>query len=402
MSEQAMRLFRGLTYLDDELIGEALNAKPRKAIAPWLKWSAAAACVALALLLALPRSGGGAPTDSGQTPAAENGTDVGGYGFPGDILPVLRVGDTLYRWKSMSMPTYLDPSGSVTIDGSAQTYLPEGFSKYGEISGVTTEAPTENLQLQAGFSASGTVYADAEHPAVVYVRMTNDWFEEQYVRFAADALGENQMIAWQGKAYRIAIGMGELTPVIGALPEGAEQIGTLHFVGADSIPQRDLETNCRSDSYGKLLDGREVWAVPGEDRALYVREHYYWAQGEGDWWLVCGRWDLVSADDIYGREIDETTAEKHYFTGVVTGIEPTGPMVEPTWESAGWSWPDTVRILDMFDGKPVAAEFPKDLAVGDVVRVGYYPDYPNEEALHVVPGMLFHAFSVEIIAKGEP
>lgn len=411
MSEQALRLSHGVTYIDDALIEEAQTVKPQKAIRPWLKWGAAAACVALALLLTLPRLGGKAArsaaeelTGSGELAPDGGGEEnsVGCYGFPGGILPVLRVGDALYRWTNMSMPTYLDPSGALTIDGSASTFLPDGFSEYGEISGVTTEAPEEELQLQAGFPASGTVFAGAQHPAVVYVRMTTDWFEEQYVRFVSDALGENEQIAWQGKLYRIAAGRGELTPAIDALPEGAEQIGALRFVGVDSIPQQNLETNCRSDGYARPIDGREVWAVPGEDRALYVREHYYWAQGEGDRWLVCGRWDLISWDGAFGGEIDETTAEKHYLTGVVTDIVPAGVFIEPIGESAGWGWSGKVNIASQFAGKPVMAEFPEDLAVGDIIRVGYYPDYSNAEALHVVPDWLFHAFSIEVIETGEP
>lgn len=412
MNEQALRLYRGVTYIDDALIEEAQTVKPHRAVGPWLKWgAAAAACVALTLFLALPRLGGKAPTPATEEPAdygevtPDGGAEenfVGGYGLPGGILPVLRVGDTLYRWTGMSMPTYLDPSGALTIDGSGKTLLPDGFSEYGEISEVTVEAPTEELQLQAGFPASGTVYASIGHPAVVYVCMTTDWFEEQYVRFVSDALGENQQIAWQGNMYRIAVGRSELTPVIDTLPDGAEQIGALRFIGADSVPANDLETNQESDSYAKPLDGREVWAVPGEDRALYVREHYYWAQGEGDWWLVCGRWDLVSWEGVFEREIDETTAEKHYLTGVVRRIFPAGIAVEPFEESADFSWAGNVCVANQFAGEPVAAEFPEDLAVGDVVRVGYYPGYPNVEALHVVPDWLFHVFSVEIIEAGEP
>lgn len=92
---------------------------------------------------------------------------------------MLRVGGTLYEWSQMSVRLFLAPSGSYCSSGDGSTYLPEGFQPCGEISGITLDAPTKDLQLQAGFEASGTVFeasgtvfASEEHPAVVYVLMT--------------------------------------------------------------------------------------------------------------------------------------------------------------------------------------------------------------------------------------
>ena len=148
----------------------------------------------------------------------------------------------------------------------------------------------EDLQLQAGFEATGTVFVSEEYPAVVYVLMTTDWFENMFVRFASDELGNNELLSWQGRTYRLSIGTGA-SEVVEELPEGCELVGTLHFVGDDSIPAGDLETNCRSDSYGKPVEGREVYAVPGDDSVLYVYERQYWREGDYPAWLACHLWE---------------------------------------------------------------------------------------------------------------
>ena len=223
------------------------------------------------------------------------GSDIGsvhpgGCTLPGGFAPVLRVGGTLYEWSQMSVRLFLDPSGSYCSSGDGSTYLPEGFQPCGEISGITLDTPTTDLQLQAGFEASGTVFASEEHPAVVYVLMTTDWFENSYVRFVSDALGGNELLSWHGQMYRLSIDFDACKP-LEELPEGCEIIGNLHYVGADSIPAGDLETNNRSDVYAKPFEGQEVYAIPGDDSTLYVYEHHYWAKGDYPTWRECHLWE---------------------------------------------------------------------------------------------------------------
>lgn len=292
MTKRVMKLYHGITFIDDDLIEAAREYAPRRT-RPWIGWGAVAACLALLLALALPR-----PTDGTASVPRDNGNFADGsdaaYGgiTSGGIRPVLRVGGALYRCTGMSLPVYLDASAGVYVtDGSADTVLPEGFSARGELSGVTAEEPTEDMQLQAGFAATGTVYTSADYPNVVYARLTTAWFAEQYVRFAADALGENRLIAWQGRNYRVAIGHAGEEDILRELPEGAVPLGTLHYVGQDAAPENDLETNCREDDYAKPLDGREVYADPNDDSRLYVYERHYWREGDYPAWLICPLWE---------------------------------------------------------------------------------------------------------------
>ena len=97
---------------------------------------------------------------------------------------------------------------------------------------------------------------------------------------------------WQGNHYRIAVGRTDVTPWLRQLPEGAQVIGNLSFIGEDSMPQKDLETNQLSDAYSYALDGREVLAVPGDSSTIYVYCHRYWAEGDYPAWLACPLWAL--------------------------------------------------------------------------------------------------------------
>lgn len=301
----AERLFQGVTGIGDDLIEEAGAAPAGKKISAWRRWGVAAACLCLAALAGAGvwrwtgrpegTDGPGLPGQAADDPVgnARPGDLADGDGcgmFPGGITPVLRVGDALYEWTGLAQRIFLDDGGSYNIMGTSDTYLPEGYEPVGEIAAVSAEEPAEDLQLQAGFEAAGTVFVSEEYPAVVYVLMTTDWLENTFVRFASDELGNNELLSWQGRSYRLSIGTG-LSERVKELPEGGELVGTLHFVGDDSIPAGDLETNCRSDSYGKPVEGREVYAVPGDDSVLYVYERQYWRGGDYPAWLACHLWE---------------------------------------------------------------------------------------------------------------
>ncbi|MDE6261019.1 MAG: hypothetical protein K2M42_09220 [Oscillospiraceae bacterium] len=293
--EKAVRLFCAISDIGDDLVDDA-KMPPANAKAPaWRRWGALAACLCLIALAGagvwhwMGQFDGPLPPDPDLPPAA---CDT----LPGGITPVLRVGDTLYEWTGMSVEPFLDGSGSYSSMGGGTTYLSEGFREYGEISGVTVEEPTEDLQLQAGFEASGTVFVSKEYPAVVYVLLHTDWFAEEgsYVRFVSDALGNNELVSWHGRAYHFSYYYSD-SPVLEVLPEGCEPIGHLHYVGDNSIPAGDLETNRRSDDYAKPLEGRKVYAVPGDDSVLYVYEpRYRQENGHSAWhpfWRVCRLWE---------------------------------------------------------------------------------------------------------------
>lgn len=305
--EKTVRLFHAIADVGDDLVDDA-KTPPANAKAPARRrWGALAACLCLIVLAgagvwwhwmwltddALPPDPG-LPSVTADTNDPDPGSK-GSYIIPKGIAPVLRVGDTLYEWTGLSVEQFLDDSGAYCAMGGA-TYLPEGFYEYGAISGVTVEEPTEELQLQAGFEASGTVFVSEEYPAAVYVLMHTDWFAEEgaYIRFASDALGGSELVSWQGRAYRFSYYYSD-SPVLEVLPEGCEPIGHLRYVGADSIPAGDLETNRRGDDYGKPLEGRKVCAVPGDDSVLYVYEpRYRQEDGHYAWhpfWRVCRLWE---------------------------------------------------------------------------------------------------------------
>lgn len=310
--ERAVKLFHGVTNVGDDLIDEAGTAqvKTRKKVPEW-QWGALAAGLCLIVL-----TGAGVWRWMGLTdrtlpsvfdapavtdpvavrPPDTNDPAPGCDMLPKGITPVLRVGDTLYEWAGMSVELFLDDSGSYCSMGNGATYLPEGFHEYGAVSGVTVEEPTEDLQLQAGFEASGAVFVSEEYPAVVYALLRTDWFPEEgsYIRFVSDALGDNELVRWQGRAYHFSY-YYNTSPVLEALPEGCELIGHLHYVGADSIPAGDLETNRRGDDYARPLEGRKVYAVPGDNSVLYVYEPRYWQEDGGSawhpFWRVCHLWE---------------------------------------------------------------------------------------------------------------
>lgn len=303
--EGAVKLFTGVTGVGDDLIEEAGTArvKTRKKMPAWQRELVAGLCL---IMLAgagiwwrwMYLTDDALPLDPGLPSVTADANDPapGCDMLPKGITPVLRVGDTLYEWTGLSVGLFLDDSGSYSSMGGGATYLPEGFYEYGAISGVTVEEPTEELQLQAGFEASGTVFVSAEYPAVVYVLLHTDWFPEEgsYVRFVSDALGNNELVSWQGRAYRFSY-YSNASPVLDALPEGYELIGHLHYVGVDSIPAGDLETNRRGDDYARPLEGRKVCAVPGDDSVLYVYEPQYRQEdGHSAWhpfWRVCYLWE---------------------------------------------------------------------------------------------------------------
>lgn len=212
-----------------------------------------------------------------------------GSGWHGDlpkgIRPMVMVNGKLYRWTGMSKEA-LFQGNEVYYMGDVATTLPEGYTAVGEISGITEEVPCEELQLRAGFEATGTVYVSEQTPEALYVLMTTDWFSDSYIRFVSDDLHDNECIAYLGQQYRFSLD-GE---IVRELPEGFASVGTLDYIGADSIPLQNLETNRIADGYSNFLGGREVYANPNDPAMLYVYEHQYWAQGDYPAWRMCPLW----------------------------------------------------------------------------------------------------------------
>lgn len=83
--QQAMKLFHGITNISDEIIQEALDAKPSGTVyRPWIRWGAAAACVCLIIAGAfygLPslRDGATETVDMSRMAPGLEGTDASEY-----------------------------------------------------------------------------------------------------------------------------------------------------------------------------------------------------------------------------------------------------------------------------------------------------------------------------------
>ena len=215
-------------------------------------------------------------------------------GVLGDVTPQILVGDTVYYWTGMAQKrTGADTQGmQVSSPGDGSTYLPEGYTDYGAFLKTVDSPPVEELQLQADFSAFGTVYRNPETPEVIYILMTTDWFDSQYVRFTSAEIYNGSRIAWNGRHYRTVFTDGLTTP-LEELPEGAVSVGALHFIGEDRIPQKNLETNCLCDNYAYSLEGREAFAIPGESDRIYVYSTKFWSGGSQGVYWECPLWDLT-------------------------------------------------------------------------------------------------------------
>ncbi len=204
--------------------------------------------------------------------------------MPGGIEPVLMMDGALYRWARLNgTGVPLETENGLILP----TYLPEGYEAAGDLGPVTKDPPEKDLQMQAGFAASGVVFTNPDRPLVIYVHLTTDWLTDTYVRFESEDLGEN-LIAWDGRLFQIPIGRD--APVE-ELPEGCVSAGTLRYVGEDTLPEANLECNGMGDSFGHTLTGREVFQDPADPDVLYVFETQYWAEGSFPAWEVCRPWE---------------------------------------------------------------------------------------------------------------
>ena len=208
--------------------------------------------------------------------------------FPNGLRPMMMVNGKLYRCTGKSLKPSIQDS-KVYLTGAARNILPDGYTAIGELSGITEDVPSEELQLRAAFEASGTVFTNDQTPEAIYVQMTALSYTDDYIRFVSDDLHDNECISYHGKLYRFLPDY-DICELIKELPENCVQIGTLKYIGDDNIPRNDLETNRISDSYSYLIDGREVYADPNDDCLLYVYEHHYWAEGDYPAWRVCKLW----------------------------------------------------------------------------------------------------------------
>lgn len=260
----------------------------KKPFPEWLKWVfvliAAYLAISGVLMLRQQRSESTTKENSFQSCDA----------LPGGYTPELLVNGKLYKWVGLSLELEnTDKTGLQVIsnaDGLATTYLPDGFLPYGQITDIIDSPPVQDRQLHAGFSASGMIYTNPQTPEAVYVCMTTDWFSETYIRFISPALGNNQLIAWNGQLYAYPINSTS-EDMVTELPQSFQSAGTLHYIGENIIPHEDLQTNCSNDSYAFAMEGREIFYDPQEPGYIYLHQQKYWT---GDWpvkYVKCTLWN---------------------------------------------------------------------------------------------------------------
>ena len=283
--------------IDPDLIEAADQKQPAaKRSHIWRGVGLAAACLALVVMaVSVPKL----LNRSGSNPAAQPSSNAipndaendmyGWYLLPGGIRPEILVNGKLYYWDRFAYPLASDQTEGIFINATGDTVLPEGFTPIGEISSVTENPPAEDKQMKAGFFATGTVFTNEASPEVVYVLLDADCFDREapyYIRFISGELDVGYRILCNGCSYLIRIGDGTCE-VLKELPAGCVEVGKLHYIGLDLLPENDLETNCPNDTYSKTLEGRQVYIDYAEPEFLYLYEKQYWAEGCYDAYLKC-------------------------------------------------------------------------------------------------------------------
>nr|WP_326125853.1 hypothetical protein [uncultured Oscillibacter sp.] len=278
-----------LLYAMGDIRGTFIREAAPVAAAPRRRrrlWAAAlAACLCLVLLIARTRPAapmGTEPPAAGDTlpadrdalpgPGASGGEDLpaGCPLFPGEISqPLLYWQGTAYAWDRVGAPGR--PAGEP----------PETIGQWTELSplaGVTAEETSEDLWLYADIGpVSGTVYADPEdHPGVLYVLMTTEWFEEEWVRFVADERLLTPVFFYGGQLYYLDPCYPPRNAV-SELPEGYEPAGMLVFPSDhdfDRLPDRDLVITLCPEYPGNTL-----YVHPDGNGILYVEYQKHWSGG---------------------------------------------------------------------------------------------------------------------------
>lgn len=222
----------------------------------------------------------------GEYPLIVEGMFIGTV--PENIRPVLLVNGTRYYWmgRSYRLDGATVPNGSVRA-WVGVNYFPkkQNYSEYGSIKKISKEEPTEDCQMKAAFSASGTIYTSELTPEAVYVWLVDDdTGKGQYIRFISEKLDGGECIKWEGRYYYIRPDECEILPQV---PEGCTSIGTLHYVGMDMMPEQNLETNCSNDTRGYAFEGREAFFNADEPDCFYV---YKTPDGEGVY--KCPVWEM--------------------------------------------------------------------------------------------------------------
>lgn len=268
------KLLDAMEFISEDKVLDAKYGKIKRHV-NWKKMVSAAACVLCVVVgsvKALNYFGNYNVTD-GQNEGMVEGAagEVSCDDLPGDTTPTIVYNNKLYYWSGLEV-------------------VPNSFERVANAEAAPDKPQTAEIQIEAEFDAEGEVYANPEYPEVIYVEMSTDWFANKTVRFVTKELGDCERIAYQGRQYRMKYGTGE--DQIETLPEESELIGTLHFIGRDSVPQNDLETNIPNDVHSMdSMEGREVFACPADKSKIYVTIYDYYRGGMEIMYQACYLWE---------------------------------------------------------------------------------------------------------------
>ena len=153
-------LFSAIGDVDEQKAAVAgMTMKKKKAAPIWHKWGLLAACLCLAIGLAVltilnthKPNEGAAGTLMGDT----------------EIYPTVMVDGQLYEWRK----------GAAICDR-----LPSDSMYYGEITHADGEIPTKDCELVSVFSVSGQIYTVSKNSENVYLCLTTDWMTDTIVVF---------------------------------------------------------------------------------------------------------------------------------------------------------------------------------------------------------------------------
>ena len=193
----------------------------------------------------------------------------GSIGFPEDIHPEIMIDGKIYYWDKVNP-------------------LPVGkdYTKYGEISKASKTTPDEECEIMIGSKkANGIIYTSEKTPNAVYICMSADWFENDFIRFISAELRAGYTVYLGGSYYKISN-----DSIIRELPESCEYLGKLKYIGEDYLPQNNLETNCGGYNIGGFsgnMNGRAVYFDTADPEHIYVYEKRAWQGGEYDSYIKC-------------------------------------------------------------------------------------------------------------------
>lgn len=112
-----------------------------------------------------------APNEPAESPLQDTARETAADGstLPGatEITPAVMVNGKIYAW-----------------DGMADGGIPDGYIYVSELTHVEGTVLSEDGQFISTFDARGQIYTHPDRPDQVYIQITTDWLDEEFVKFS--------------------------------------------------------------------------------------------------------------------------------------------------------------------------------------------------------------------------